>query len=73
MVLGGDGTILTALRSYAETGVPVFAVNFGEVGFLATIDPDGLREAFDRAFSGDFDRLAMPAVSVRRPRGAGWR
>jgi NAD+ kinase len=71
MVLGGDGTILTALRSYAGTDVPVFAVNYGEVGFLATIDPDGLREAFDRAFSGDFDRLALPAVVVRRP-GEDW-
>ena len=38
--LGGDGTILRALRRYAGTSVPVFAVNFGEVGFLATIDPD---------------------------------
>ena len=31
--LGGDGTILAALRTYAGTGVPVFAVNFGEIGF----------------------------------------
>ena len=38
--LGGDGTILRALRRYAGTSVPVFAVNYGEVGFLATIDPD---------------------------------
>ena len=29
MVLGGDGTILRALRCYAGTGVPVFAINFG--------------------------------------------
>ena len=43
-MLGGDGTILTALREYAGTGVPVFAINFGEVGFLATLDPDGLGE-----------------------------
>ena len=37
---GGDGTILRALRHYAGTGVPVFAVNFGQIGFLATIDPE---------------------------------
>ncbi len=43
IVLGGDGTILGAMRAYAETVTPVFAVNFGEVGFLATMDPDGIR------------------------------
>ena len=32
-VLGGDGTILRALQRYAGTGVPVFAINFGEIGF----------------------------------------
>ena len=39
MVLGGDGTILRALQHYAGTGVPVFAINFGEIGFLATVEP----------------------------------
>jgi NAD+ kinase len=69
IVLGGDGTILTALRHYAGTEVPVFAVNFGAVGFLATIDPDGLRDAFDRAFRGEFDTLGLPSISVGRPEG----
>lgn len=66
LVLGGDGSILTGLRHYAGTDVPVFAVNYGEVGFLATLDPDGLGPAFERAFDGDFERLALPAVVVRR-------
>ena len=69
LVMGGDGTILTALREYAGTGVPVFAVNFGEVGFLATVDPDGLAAHFDRAFAGDFERLELPTIAVGRPEG----
>jgi NAD+ kinase len=69
VVMGGDGTILTALRQYAGTEVPVFAVNFGEVGFLATIDPDGLHTDFDRAFTGDFERLRLPGITVVRPDG----
>jgi NAD+ kinase len=70
IAMGGDGTILTALRNYAGTGVPVFAVNFGEVGFLATVDPDGLSGHFDRAFTGAFETIQLPAISVGRPEGS---
>ena len=69
VVMGGDGTILTALREYVGTGVPVFAVNFGEVGFLATLDPDGLDSDFDRAFSGEFETLELHGITVGRPEG----
>lgn len=65
VVLGGDGTILTALRRCAGTDVPVFAVNFGEVGFLATVDPDQLEDGLRRALRGEFDRMALPAILVR--------
>ena len=69
VVMGGDGTILTGLRHYAGTGVPVFAVNFGEVGFLATLDPDGLDAEFDRAFAREFETLELPGITVGRPDG----
>jgi NAD+ kinase len=62
VVLGGDGTILRALRSYAGTGVPVFAVNYGDVGFLATVEPDSIDNGLARAFAGDFDAMQLPAV-----------
>jgi NAD+ kinase len=62
--LGGDGTILSALRKYAGTGVPVFAVNFGEIGFLATVDRDEARSGFERAFAGQFEVLSLPGIAV---------
>jgi NAD+ kinase len=62
--LGGDGTILSALRTYAGTDVPVFGVNFGEIGFLATVDRDTVRSGFRRAFGGEFEVLALPGISV---------
>jgi NAD+ kinase len=68
-VLGGDGTILGALRAYAGTGVPVFAVNFGEIGFLATVDRDQAQDGFRRAFAGDFDVLSLPGIRVAGARG----
>src|SRR5262249_15743288 len=70
LVLGGDGTILRGLRRYASTGVPTFAVNFGEVGFLATVDPDEIDGGFERAFAGDFDVLTLPALALELPDGA---
>lgn len=65
ITFGGDGTILRALREFAGTGVPVFAINFGQVGFLATAEPEDLRSVFETALTGRFDRLAVPAVTVR--------
>jgi NAD+ kinase len=62
--LGGDGTILTALRLYAGTGVPVFAVNFGEIGFLATVDREQAAAGFEAAFQGKFEVLSLPAITV---------
>ncbi len=70
VVLGGDGTILRALQSYAGTGVPVFAVNFGEIGFLATIEPAQLEDGMRRALSGDFELLRLPAIVLGEPRHA---
>jgi NAD+ kinase len=66
LVLGGDGTVLTALGQYAGTGVPVFGVNFGEVGFLATVDRDEIEPGLRRAFAGDFEKLPLPAIEVMR-------
>jgi NAD+ kinase len=62
LVLGGDGTILRALQLYADTQVPVFAINFGEIGFLATVEPEEMQEGMRRALNGDFELLRLPAI-----------
>jgi NAD+ kinase len=62
IVLGGDGTILRALQTYAGCEVPVFAINFGEVGFLATVERQDAREGIERALRGDFELLCLPGI-----------
>jgi NAD+ kinase len=64
LVLGGDGTILTALRMFAGRKAPVFAINYGAIGFLSTIDHGGLEDGMRRALSGDYELLPMPALSA---------
>lgn len=69
LVLGGDGTILSTLRRFAGRDVPVFALNFGEIGFLATVERDGLDAGIERALRGEFDVLALPALTVATSSG----
>jgi NAD+ kinase len=72
VVLGGDGTILRALQRYAGTDVPVFAVNFGEIGFLATVEPEDIEDGIRRALHGDFELLRLPGIVLDAPGGGGW-
>ncbi len=69
VVLGGDGTILRALQSYAGTDVPVFAINFGEIGFLATIEPEEIDDGIRRALSGEFELLRLPGIVLELDTG----
>jgi NAD+ kinase len=67
VVLGGDGTILRALQRYAATSVPVFAINFGEIGFLATVEREDSADGIRRALGGDFELLQLPAIVLDMP------
>jgi NAD+ kinase len=69
VVLGGDGTMLAALRDYAGTGAPVFTFNYGAVGFLATIEPEDLDEGIRRLVEGDFDTLQLPTLGINPAAG----
>jgi NAD+ kinase len=64
VVLGGDGTMLRALARYLGTGVPVIGVNFGRVGFLASIERNELEAGLARVFAGDYRTEALPTLDV---------
>jgi NAD+ kinase len=64
VVLGGDGTMLRALKTFLGTVVPVFGVNFGRVGFLASAGADELEVGVGRAFAGEFDVVELPALEA---------
>ena len=54
LALGGDGTMLGALRLVARRPVPVLGVNIGSLGFLVEVQPEELPEALDRLDRNDF-------------------
>ena len=64
VVLGGDGTMLRALKRFVGTSVPVIGVNLGRVGFLASVGRDELEEGLGRVFSGEYEIVELPAVDA---------
>lgn len=56
LVLGGDGTMLQAVRETKTEPIPLIGINLGTLGFLAQIEPAGIEEALDRLIAGDYTR-----------------
>jgi NAD+ kinase len=64
VAVGGDGTILRTLARLLRTDVPVIGVNFGRVGFLASIAPETLERDLARAFAGEYRVIELPTLEV---------
>jgi len=54
IVVGGDGSFLTAARNLVDYEIPLIGVNEGRLGFLVDILPDHLFERLDEIFNGNF-------------------
>ncbi len=68
IVLGGDGTLLSAARAIGGRDIPLFAVNLGGLGFLTGITTAGIFPELERTLHGEhqIDRRRMLCCEVRR-------
>jgi len=68
IVVGGDGTLLTAARALSKKGVPLIGVNMGRLGFLVDISPDNVLTRLDEILSGKYrseERFLLEAKIIR--------
>jgi NAD+ kinase len=61
IVLGGDGTLLSAARSVAKLGVPILGVNLGTLGFLTEVP---LAELYSALAAIDADQYSLDSRSM---------
>ena len=55
VVVGGDGTLLSAARLFAEHNIPLLGVNLGRLGFLVDISPANIRNSVSAVLDGHYD------------------
>ena len=74
IVLGGDGTVLSAARQTAPVGVPMLTINTGHMGFLAETYLAHLDQALDQVVAGRWtvEERSMLVVSVMRGEQRRW-
>src|SRR6202790_3686717 len=68
IVLGGDGTLLSAARMAVERKVPILAVNLGGLGFLTTVPQDEIYVILEEIFANKHrisERVMLEAEIVR--------
>lgn len=52
--MGGDGTILDAVVMIKDSEIPILGINFGRLGFLASLGKDQVHDAVDAVDSGRY-------------------
>jgi NAD+ kinase len=74
IVLGGDGTVLSAFRQLAPLGIPVLAVNTGHMGFLTDTYLNQLPQTLEKVMEGDYEieNRSMLVVKLYRDQARLW-
>lgn len=65
ITLGGDGTVLFAARNTVHAPIPIFPVNFGQFGFIASVQPEDWKAELDDFLNGKACIVERSMVNVR--------
>jgi NAD+ kinase len=69
VAIGGDGTVLAALRAAAATHAPVLGIAYGSLGALSAVAADRLIDALDRVWAGDWTPRSLPGLAIDAAHG----
>ena len=64
LTLGGDGTLLDMVNVIRDTGIPVIGINFGRLGFLATINKSDIGAAIFAVVNGEYTLDSRDLISI---------
>lgn len=68
ITVGGDGTLLDAVNLISGCDIPVLGLNFGRLGFLASVNKQGIRQAIEQLVHGNYslDKRSMVELHADR-------
>jgi NAD+ kinase len=66
VALGGDGTVLSALRASATVKAPVLGAACGSLGVLTAVADEDVGASLERVYTGDWTPRPLPALAIRR-------
>jgi NAD+ kinase len=64
VAVGGDGTVLAALRAAAPSNTPVLGVACGSLGALSAVGEEQLAETLERVWAGEWIARSLPALAI---------
>jgi len=69
LTLGGDGTLLDMVTLIRDSGIPVIGINFGRLGFLASINKSDIESAIHAVVSKQFTLDSRELLCVNSDAG----